>query len=236
MLRFREWLMNESSDEEAFLNAILSNNRDDTVLLVYADWLDEHQDADPLNAVLAEYIRLATQRIQLGDRRPKKGVSKRAMHSRLQDLIPQVREIVRAAGVRTYNHHDNEYTFLHFDPDRTEVGDTNRPGEQTIEYYPNGKDCEFSRSYPGGGQSEQVPLSVPPHGMIARRRMPWGPNERHAFGANNHLPDDDPDHPSQWPHPYAGHPYEPANRVAVKKALVVRMIGLRLPLMLGSHS
>jgi uncharacterized protein (TIGR02996 family) len=47
MARFRvkEQSMSASLDHKAFLSAILENPRDDTSLLVYADWLDERGDA-----------------------------------------------------------------------------------------------------------------------------------------------------------------------------------------------
>lgn len=50
------------SDEAAFLDALKSNPADDTARLVYADWLDEHDEPRK-----AEYLRLSTQLPLVGD-------------------------------------------------------------------------------------------------------------------------------------------------------------------------
>lgn len=55
-MRFREWLMLES-DTNAFLRGIMAAAGDATPLLVYADWLDEHDE--PELKQLAEFLRLA---------------------------------------------------------------------------------------------------------------------------------------------------------------------------------
>src|SRR3954452_707004 len=54
------------SDDNAFLRAILGQPDDDAPRLVYADWLEEHGDADR-----AEFIRLQCElaRLPEGDRR-----------------------------------------------------------------------------------------------------------------------------------------------------------------------
>lgn len=41
---FIEWLMSESSDEDAFLAKVRSNPKDQLTWLVFADWLDDRDD------------------------------------------------------------------------------------------------------------------------------------------------------------------------------------------------
>lgn len=48
-----------TTEESAFLAAILTEPEDDTVRLVYADWLQEHGD-DARAASIRDSVRLAT--------------------------------------------------------------------------------------------------------------------------------------------------------------------------------
>src|SRR5262245_37070957 len=65
-----------TDDDKAFLRAILANPAELTAWLVYADWLDEHDDPR------AEFIRLEVRRTQLRKTNPEWSI----VESRLQEL------------------------------------------------------------------------------------------------------------------------------------------------------
>jgi uncharacterized protein (TIGR02996 family) len=65
------------SDYKAFLRGILTNPADLTAWLVYADWLDEHDDP-----IRAEYLRLQVRREELHAGDPERT----AVEARLQEL------------------------------------------------------------------------------------------------------------------------------------------------------
>jgi uncharacterized protein (TIGR02996 family) len=66
--------------EDGFLQAILHDPRDDTLLLVYADWLEEQ--GDTIAAAKAEFLRVNVEYAS----RPKKKGRRSGMRKRLQQL------------------------------------------------------------------------------------------------------------------------------------------------------
>ena len=52
------------NDEDAFLRTLLQNPADDTTRLVYADWLDERNDA--VSKAKAQFLRLTAQLLETG--------------------------------------------------------------------------------------------------------------------------------------------------------------------------
>lgn len=66
------------SDEDAFLKKLLENPADDTVRLVYADWLDENEQ--PAAALKSEFLRLEAEPSSTDDRREQ-------IQGRLQFLV-----------------------------------------------------------------------------------------------------------------------------------------------------
>lgn len=228
MLKFREWLMTESlGDEESLLKAFLMNPKDYQILLVYADWLDEHP-SEP-NTALAEFIRLAVDRRGIGSRRSKAGqVPKSQMNQRIKELLPRIRVMARDTGV----------TQMHTsgDPCRYTYTDLNEPGEDagtqnnyaTVYYHPHGHEGTFSRTYPDGGQSDWVPIKVEPHGFIRTRRLPYGLGNS---GIGPRMAADNPLHPSKWDHPYEGDRVQKGTEVL--RGLLIRMVINLLPSHLG---
>src|SRR5437762_7367117 len=68
------------SDEQGFLAAIREHPDDDTPRLVYADWLDDHGDADR-----AEFIRVQCELARLGE-----------YHERRNELEQREKELLKA--------------------------------------------------------------------------------------------------------------------------------------------
>ncbi len=81
--------------DEGFIRAIQENPRDDTTLLVYADWLDEQGDA--VSVRRAEFLRVM---VRLVTATKSKGLMERKRRKRLQELAAELDTIWLALVTR----------------------------------------------------------------------------------------------------------------------------------------
>jgi uncharacterized protein (TIGR02996 family) len=79
-----------TTEDKAFIRAILSNPGELTAWLVYADWLDEHD-----NVLQAEFLRLMAHRGQLSNTEPEWYV--------VEDRLHELRDVLKPVWVEVFD-------------------------------------------------------------------------------------------------------------------------------------
>jgi uncharacterized protein (TIGR02996 family) len=70
-----------------FIEAIRANPKDDALLLIYADWLDEQ--GDPVSSAKSEFLRQTVQSVKSWSNKARKA-GRKARHQRLQQLAAEL--------------------------------------------------------------------------------------------------------------------------------------------------